>query len=64
MGTSQYFSKAAHAGFSMGGDTHVRVLLQEDLCKQSLGFSALVLREETPSPLLVGCLTDGLPELY
>ena len=61
-GTSSYSSKAAHAGFPRG-DKHFQVLLPEDLCNRSPGFSALVLREETPSPLLVGCPTDGLPEL-
>ena len=39
------------------------MLLWEDLCNQSPGFSALVLQEKTPSPLPVGCLTDVLPEL-
>ena len=39
------------------------VLLPEDLCNRSPGFGALVIREETPSPLQVGCLTDGLAEL-
>ena len=39
------------------------MLLSEDFYNRSPGFSALVLREETPSPLLVGCSTDGLPEL-
>ena len=29
------------------GDTHVRVLLLEDLCNRFPGFSALVVREET-----------------
>ena len=42
---------------------HVWVLLPEDLCNRSPGFCALVVREETPSPLPVGCLTDSLPEL-
>ena len=39
------------------------MLLPEDLCNLSPGFSALVIREETPSPLPVGCLTDGLMKL-
>ena len=42
---------------------HVRVLLPEDLCYWSTDFCALVLREETPSPIPVGCPADGLPEL-
>ena len=42
---------------------HVGMLLPEDLYNRSPGISALVIREETPSPLPVGCLTDGLPEL-
>ena len=42
---------------------HVRVILPEDLCNRSPGFCALVIREETPSPLPVGGLTDGHPEL-
>ena len=42
---------------------HVQVLLLEDLCNRSPGYSALVIREETPSPLPVGFPTDGLPEL-
>ena len=46
-----------------GRYTHVRVLLPKDLCNRSLGFSALVVREETPSPLPVGCSIDILPEL-
>ena len=45
------------------GDTHVRVLLPEDICNRSPGFSALVIREETPSLLPFCCPTDGLPEL-
>ena len=44
-------------------DTHVRVLLLEDLFNRSPVFSALVVREETPSPLTVGCPKDGLLEL-
>ena len=50
-------------GVFHGGDTHVRVLLLEDICNRSPGFCAFVPREETPSPLPVGCLTDGLAEL-
>ena len=45
------------------GYTHVQVLLREDLCNRLLGSGALIVLEETPSPLPVGCLTDGLPEL-
>ena len=39
------------------------MLLPEDLCNRSPGFSALVIQEETPSTLPVSCLTDGLTEL-
>ena len=42
---------------------HVRMILPEDLCNRSPGFRALVVREETPSPLPVGCPLEGLPEL-
>ena len=42
---------------------HVLVLLPEDICNRSPGFCAFVIWEETPSPLPVGCLMDGLPEL-
>ena len=63
LGTSSYSSKAAHVGFSTGGNPHIWVLLPEDLCNLSPGFRALVIREETPSTLPVGCLTDGLAEL-
>ena len=35
------------------------MLLPEDLCNRLHGFGALVVREETPSPLHVGCLADG-----
>ena len=52
----------AHGVFHRG-DTDVRVLLPEDLFNKSPGFGALVLREETPSPLPVGRPTDGLAEL-
>ena len=62
-GTSPYFSKAAHAGFSTSGGAHVRMLLPEDLYNRLPGFSALVTREETPSPLPFGCPMDGLPNL-
>ena len=34
-----------------------------DLCNRSPGFGALVVQEETPSPLPVGCPTDGRPDL-
>ena len=50
-------------GVFHGGDTHVQVLLPDDLCNRSPGFGALVIQEETPSPFPVGCPTDGLPEL-
>ena len=46
-----------------GRDTHVGVLLTEDICNRSTGFCAFVPRQETPSPHLVGCPTDGLAEL-
>ena len=39
------------------------MLLPEDICNRSPGFGALVIQEETPSPLPVGCPTDGLAEL-
>ena len=42
------------------GDPHVQVLLLEDLCNRSPGFCALVVREETPSPLPVGGPTASL----
>ena len=63
LGMSSYSLKAVHVGFSTGGVMHVRLILPEDLCNRSPGFSALVVQEETPSPLPVGCPTDGLPEL-
>ena len=62
-GNSPYSSKAVHAGFSTGGHRHVRVLLPEDCCNLSPCRCALVIREETPSSLPVGCSTDGLPKL-
>ena len=39
------------------------MLLSEDLCNRSSGFCALVIREEIPYPLSIGCPTDGLPEI-
>ena len=39
------------------------MLFPENLCNRSPGFSALVILEETPSPLPVGCPTDGLAKL-
>ena len=42
---------------------HVRVLLPEDPCNRSPGFRALVIQEETPSPLPVGFPTDNITEL-
>ena len=39
------------------------MLLPEDLCKRSPSFGALVIREEAPSPLPIGDLSDGLPKL-
>ena len=62
-GTSVYSSKAAHVGFFHGGDTHVLVILPEDLCNWSPGFGAFVVWEETPYPLPVGCPTDGLSDI-
>ena len=41
----------------------VQVLLPENLRNWSPGLCALVIWEETTSPLPVGCLTDGLPQL-
>ena len=42
---------------------NVRVLLPEDLSNGSPSFGALVVQEETSSPLLVGFLAEGLLEL-
>ena len=39
------------------------MLIPEDLYNRLPVFSALVIREETPSPFPVGCMTYGLPEL-
>ena len=39
------------------------MILLEELCNWSPGLSALVVREETPSPLPVVCLIDGLHQL-
>ena len=39
------------------------MLIPENLCNRSPGFCALVIREEAPSPLPVGCLMDGLHQL-
>ena len=39
------------------------VFLPEDLCNRSPCLCALVVQEKTPSPLPVGCQTDGLLEL-
>ena len=39
------------------------MILPEALCNQSPGFCALIIREETPSPLPVSCPTDGFPDL-
>ena len=39
------------------------MLLLDDLCNRSPGFGALVILEETPSPLPVGGPTDGLLKL-
>ena len=41
----------------------VKVILLENLSKRSPGLRALVIQEETPSPLPVGCLADVLPQL-
>ena len=59
-GTSPYSSKAAHVGFSTGGDSRLRVLLPENLSNRSPGLGALVVREEIPSSLPVGCPTYSL----
>ena len=42
------------------GDTHVGVLLSEDICNRSPGFREFVPQEDTPSPLPVSFPTDGL----
>ena len=39
------------------------MLLLEDFCNQSPGLYALIILEETPSPLPVGGLADGIMEL-
>ena len=46
-----------------GGHTHLRMLLPEDLCNRSPGFSTLVIQEEAPSPLPVSGPMYGLPKL-
>ena len=46
-----------------GGDSHLRVLLPEDLYNWLPGISALVVQEEIPSRLLVSCPSEGLPQL-
>ena len=63
LGTYLYSLKALHVQFSKGGDSHVWVILLEKLCNQSPGFHALVIQEETPSPLHFGCPTDILTHL-
>ena len=47
----------------MRRDMHVWMLLPEDLCNRSPGLSELVIRQEAPSPLPSGGLTDGLLKL-
>ena len=42
---------------------HVWMLFLEGLCNQSLGCSALVIREDTHLPLPVSCPADSLPKL-
>ena len=61
-GTSHTHRRLRTQGFPRG-DLHVRVLLPEDICNRSPGFSALIIREEIPSLLPVGCPTDDLAEL-
>ena len=39
------------------------MILPENLCNRLPGFRALVIWEETTSPLPVGFPTDGLPQL-
>ena len=63
LGTSSYYSKAAHGIFSTGGGLHVRVLLLENICNQLPGFSVLVIWEEKTPPLPVDCPMDGLTQL-
>ena len=50
-------------GIFHGGDSCVWVLLLEYLRDGYPGIGAEIVRKETPSPLPVGCLTDGLPKL-
>ena len=46
-----------------GRDSRVWVLLPENLNNRLPGLCALFIREEAPSPLPVGCLTDSLTQL-
>ena len=39
------------------------MLLPENLCNRLPGSYALVIREDTPSPLPIGCPTDGRTQL-
>ena len=62
-GTSLYSSKAVYMGFFTGGELHIQVILPENPSNRPPVLCSLVIREETPSPLHIGCLTDGLPQL-
>ena len=62
LGMSPYSSKAAQAGLSIGGHA-CTAASPGDLCNRSPGFGALVVQEETPSPLPVGGLIDSLQKL-
>ena len=55
--------KGCTRGIFHGGDTHVWVLLPEDIWNWSPSFRAFFLRKETPSPFPNGCLADGFPDL-
>ena len=45
------------------GDSHVCMILPENLCNWSYSLCALLILEETPYPLPVDFLTDGLTHL-
>ena len=57
-----FFEGYAHEIFH-GGDLCDRVLSLEKICNRLPGLYASVIQKETPSPLPVGCLTDGLTKL-
>ena len=63
LGTFLYSSKTVYVEFSIGWDLRVWVLLLEDLCNRYPGLSASIIRKRKPSPIPVGCLTDGLTNI-